>query len=1259
MPCFLPRRLALTVGLVTLTTFITPPQANAQIVPDNTLPINSNVTPGCTNCIINGGTERGVNLYHSFREFSIPTGGSAWFNNAPQIQNILTRVTGNSISNIDGLIQTNGTANLFLLNPNGIVFGPNAQLQIGGSFLASTANSFKFPDGSEFSATNPQAPPLLTINITPGLQSGTSLGNLSHTGNLAVNIGQSLALHGDTVISSGTLTAPGGRVEVLGDRVALTDNAQVDVSAPGGGGTVLIGGDLQGNGTVPNASRTFVGPNVEIKADAIDFGNGGTIIVWSDEATRFYGRVSARGGNTSGNGGFVEVSGKQFLDYQGNVNTLAPNGLPGTLLLDPTNITVVPGFNNPPDLVANDQFADPGVNNTIANSTINAATTNVTLQATNDITFNAPISIAAATVGLTAQSGNSITVNSPIQTNGGAIRLSAGDPVSGAPIPIGSITITADARSRGGNIALATPGITLVDNAVVSTDSGFLGDSGNLAVQTGQLILQNFGQIGTTTFGTGNAGNVEVRATEIEMTAPISFSNILTGITAQATPGSTGNAGNVFIRTVRLTARNAAQVSAAPWGSGDGGDIVVRANEIELIGRNQTGFPTGFLVNAQSGSSGNSGSIQIETDRLTAQDGGGIYASTFGTGNAGQVSIKAFEIELTGVGEVYPSALSAQAHPGATGKAGQVFVETRSLLVQNGAVITADSFAGDGGSLSIWATDSIGLLNRSFLSAGSSGQGAGGDLVISTPNLTLQNESLISTTTTGKGRAGNIAISDANSVLVANASVIGSVAFGAGAGGNILVETKDLTVRDRESGISTSSAGPSNAGDLIIRATDSVNVFNEGLISTSTLNTGLGGNILIQTSNLNIRNAGKVFTSSLDSRTYNLSNLDPRFPPETVNLIQNIVNASDQGEFAQGKSGNLTVQATNSINLDNGILSTLADGKAFGGNLVVQTGQLIIQNDGIISSTTFGQGNGGNIQVDANSLRINSTGSISSRGEGQGSAGNIAINLTNDLSINQGQITATSLQTGGGDINIHAEDVFLRNNSLISTSVFDSLGGGGNITLRSNIFLALEDSDILANAEFGPGGDIFINSPVFLADLFGSGRATAVGRNPGRFAQFRGNSQVDISVTANRGSFGQFRSNSRVDISAQSSAGTSGTVTFPNLDLNRGLSQLPEDLIDTDRILASSCIMRRGNGDAVLWVTGNGGLPEQPGSTVPMFPAGEVRGLAADVGTDEMEMKASSSSSAMSPLSGEIMEAHGFYRLPDGQIILSWECGKK
>lgn len=160
------------VGSLLLSCCVISPAA-AQISSDGTLS-TAVTTPDNRNFTIDNGNRAGNNLFHSFSEFSIPTGGSAVFRNADDITNIFSRVTGGSISNIDGLIKANGNANLFLLNPNGILFGPNARLDIGGSFIGTTANSILFADGVEFSATNPNTPPLLTVSVPIGLQMGNN-----------------------------------------------------------------------------------------------------------------------------------------------------------------------------------------------------------------------------------------------------------------------------------------------------------------------------------------------------------------------------------------------------------------------------------------------------------------------------------------------------------------------------------------------------------------------------------------------------------------------------------------------------------------------------------------------------------------------------------------------------------------------------------------------------------------------------------------------------------------------------------------------------------------------------------------------------------------------------------------------------------------------------------------------------------------------------------------------------------------------------
>ncbi|UKP01268.1 filamentous hemagglutinin N-terminal domain-containing protein [Nostoc sp. UHCC 0870] len=205
------------------------------MTPDLTLPNNSTTTLDGNTRIIEGGTQVGNNLFHSFQDFSILTGTSVHFKNGLDVQNIITRITGGSVSNIDGLISANGTANLFLINPSGIVFGPNARLDIGGSFLATTADAIEFPNGS-FSATNPQAP-LLTIDIPIGLRFNGNSGSITVEGagqgliapsslfsptipnnnslHLSVNEKQTLALLADKITLEGAnLASQSGNIEL-------------------------------------------------------------------------------------------------------------------------------------------------------------------------------------------------------------------------------------------------------------------------------------------------------------------------------------------------------------------------------------------------------------------------------------------------------------------------------------------------------------------------------------------------------------------------------------------------------------------------------------------------------------------------------------------------------------------------------------------------------------------------------------------------------------------------------------------------------------------------------------------------------------------------------------------------------------------------------------------------------------------------------------------------------------------------------------
>ncbi|MEH1841581.1 MAG: S-layer family protein [Nostoc sp.] len=689
--------------------------AYAQITPDTTLSNNSNIQKIGNIIKIEGGTTAGSNLFHSFSEFSLPTENTAYFNNSLNIQNIISRITGKSISNIDGLIRANGTANLFLLNPNGIIFGQNARLDIGGSFVASTASTLKFANGFEFSATNPQSAPLLSINVSIGLQYGTNPGAIQVKGDaqtqlidntfgLRVRSNQTLALvGGDVSLEGATLKTTGGRIEL---------------------------GSVAGEGLV---SLTFDNKSFLLGYDAVpNLGN----IQLSQQAT-----VDASGAE----GGNIQVQGKRITLTDGSqieTNTLGV-GQGGSLVVHATDVLEVIGTSNDGQYLSNLSVQTQGTGNAgelridtkklliqdgafVDASTLGAgkggnlfvtADSVQVIGTSNDGQYSSDLSAEAYDIGNAGElriDTQKLLIQDGAFVNGGTTGAGKG----------GNLFITADSvqvigRSNDGQYG---------SNLSVQTLS--TGNAGELRIDTKNLLVQDGAFVSAGTFGAGNGGNLFVTADSVQVIGGSKDNLYVSDLSNQAE--STGNAGELRIDTQKLLIQDGAQVSAATAGEGKGGNLFVTADFVQVIGSSNDGlYPSNLTV--QANDIGNAGELRIDTQKLLIQDGALVSAGTRGAGNGGNLFVTADSVQVIGTTNdgQYPSNLSVQAK--GTGTAGSLFVEANSISLDNNAEITADT-TGGGGNIFL-RTPLLLLRDRSSITTNATGENIpGGNITIDAPD---------------------------------------------------------------------------------------------------------------------------------------------------------------------------------------------------------------------------------------------------------------------------------------------------------------------------------------------------------------------------------------------------------------------------------------------------------------------------------------------------------------------------------------------
>lgn len=705
--------LLLSWGYYTLSPGVFLNSAMAQVNPDGTT--NTTVDVNGSDFTIEQGDRAGGNLFHSFSDFSVPNGGSAFFNNAADIVNIFSRVTGGNISNIDGLLGANGAANLFLINPAGIIFGAGARLDIGGSFYGSSADSIIFPDG-EFSSTDLTNPPLLTINAPIGLSFRDNPGdivNRSQFGLVETNIDELVGGEFTVRDSVGLQVNPGQNINLVGGNVILENAAGITAS----GGGVEIGGLSEAGEILIDANGTLTFPDNIAKADVSLSGQS---------------RVNV----TAANGGFINVNARNLLLteqselYAGiREDSGSPDAQVGDIVINATESVKIIGSGGvagkPFILLFNDY--DTAIRNLVG---LRPNTENRSGGQNNLGRNPKEFSTAVGNAG-------SIIVN----TN--SLEL----------INRGSLTTKNYGQGNLSDIRIQANNILIDGGDVLNQIVSGEGNAGAINIDTSSLEVTNFSFIIANSGGReGNAGDVIINASN--------FVNVLdrTQILTQVEGSAEGNSGDIIITTPILNLDgNSKLASDTIRGTrGSAGDIIINTDSLRISDRAR--------IDARTSNNFEAGDVQVNTNTLELIDGGRITTENISdsSGNAGTINVFADNVVIDGItldSDLDTGLFADSFSAGVTGISGNISVTANSLNIQNGGAISATTQSDQGGVVTLNIDDRITLRNESFISSAAT-EGANGGLVNINSNFIIafpqQNNDILASANQGQG--GNINI---------------------------------------------------------------------------------------------------------------------------------------------------------------------------------------------------------------------------------------------------------------------------------------------------------------------------------------------------------------------------------------------------------------------------------------------------------------------------------------------------------------------
>ncbi len=905
------------------------------------------------------GTKSGGNLFHSFSELNLVSGESATFSGPGDVQNILARVRGPETS-IDGTLRsTIPGANFFLINPNGVVFGPKASVDVSGSFTVTTADHLKLSDGGRFDAKTPAMDSLTSAPVSafgftsparvkidrsdlafaPGTTFSIVAGNIDIAGNgvgaarrvggdgVAINLisvrgegearlpGTSTARLvdgfsqlGDITLSSRALVRTGGaqagRVVIRGGKLVAVEQSGILSESTGSSPGEPVDINIRGGVTVSSStllSRTSgsaAASDFLLKAGSIDLGTSSTI----GSQALLGATSSARTGRVRIDAGTLAISGESSIS-----GSSAGLGRGSLVDVNARDIRIVGDLSDTQTGIFANAFGDGA---------------------------GGDVHVRADSLSLTL--GGSISADTFGRAAGGNVSVTAG---------------TLDIAAHASSANSVKTGI-FADSLLAAT-AGRGGAGGDVTVNAGTLRISDGGLISTKTVGLGAGGDTVVNARELFISR--GSSPLYTGIAADAAAGATpkkdsevartGPGGSVLVTADAVHLSDGGQISANTATFGKGGSVTVRAADIELTGR-ADGLFTGISAESLSPVSGGAGgNVEVAADRLRVIDGGGISANTNGAGAGGSVLVKADSILLSNPAADRFTAISAvSTSPTRAGRGGSIRVESRGLTISGGGTISATTAGPGAAGDVVIAADSTRLIRGGRISADTSGSGAGGSISLTGKSLLISNTDALQRTgifsrslASGVGGVGGkIAIDEETITLTKGGAIVASSA-GGGSGGSITIEANLLTL-DRTASIEASATGRGIAGSVAIQVAEPLTLRSGATIRTTSAISDAGTvSIFSETaidlldSSITVQallgNAGRIALVAPDRLTLRRSQLlavaglnggDIFIDPEFVFLDHSLISAN----AAVGAGGNIQLIADFYFNSETLITAT-------------------------------------------------------------------------------------------------------------------------------------------------------------------------------------------------------------------------------------------------------------------------------------------------------------------------------------------------